>query len=76
MRSQKPVSRERAGHVERPCGPVREGPRERHIEGPWDHRVPGEAGVQRVDHRRSSGPEVSEIQGEKKLKISPEISQK
>lgn len=70
MRSQKPVSRERAGHVERTRGTVREGPRERHIEGPWDHRVPREAGVQRVDHRRSSGPEVSKIQGKKTQNFS------
>lgn len=63
MRSQEPVSRERAGHVERPRGTVGEGPCQRHSEGSRDHCVPGEAGVQRVDDRRSSGPEVSEIDG-------------
>lgn len=65
MRSQEPVPGERAGHVERPRGAVREGPRERHRERAWDHRVPGETGVQRVDDRRSPGPEVSETHRQK-----------
>ena len=58
MRREEPVPGERAGHVERSCRTVRQRPGQSHSKGPWDDRVPWEAGVQGVDYWRSAGPEV------------------
>lgn len=59
VRGQEPVTRQRAGHVERSRRAVGQRPRQSHGEGTRHRRVPWEAGEQGVDDWRSSGSEVA-----------------
>lgn len=75
MSRQEPVSREGAGHVERSGCAVWQRPGQSQSEGPWDDRIPREAGVQRIDYWRSPWPEVPIMQKKKKKKNTRPFNQ-